>query len=364
MSEPVRNIGQIPSPFARVVAWVLLREELRQRKEAGEVWPWTVCPLLSGGSRFTNARREDDATSRWCAANVRAPYAGTPELLPAVVLFILFNLIETGATLFEAIDGEASPFAQGLEAGSVAPLRLALARQSPPYANRAYQIFGLSKTDMPIQDQLLVQWKLWLDGSDWRWRYERWSDSPPLLARTHAWFRTSYRFGDFTAAQFIAVLKHAAPLDQAPDWWAWAAPGPGSKLGLNLALGRDPKAAWDAADWLAKLQAVAKVLTPRLEAAGVPPLHMQDWQNVMCETGKLWRIARGGKAKNSSRPSAERLPASEADLSARMGELREDARRRFALAGVDERYLPDLAAAVTDMRATWRKMKTRANGRL
>jgi hypothetical protein len=216
---------------------------------------------------------------------------------------------------------------------------------------------------MPISDQLLVQWKLWLDGSDWRWRYERWIDSPPPLARTHAWFRASYRFGDFTAAQFLAVLKHAPPFDQASDWWAWAAPGPGSKLGLNLALGRNPEAAWNAADWLAKLQTVAKVLTPRLEAAGVPPLHMQDWQNVMCETGKLWRIARGGKAKNSSRPSAGRLPAGEADLIARMEELHEDARRRFVLAGIEERHSPDLTAAGVDMRAAWRKMVGRTSGR-
>jgi hypothetical protein len=85
MSEPLRNIGQIHSPLARVAAWVLLREDLRRRKEVGEIWPWAVCPLLSCGSRFTNVRREDDTTSRWCAANVRAPYAGTPELLPAVV---------------------------------------------------------------------------------------------------------------------------------------------------------------------------------------------------------------------------------------------------------------------------------------
>ena len=115
-------------------------------------------------------------------------------------------------------------------------------------------------------------------------------------------------------------------------------------------------ASWDAADWLTKLQTVAKVLTPRLEAAGVSPLHMQDWQNVMCETSKLWRIANGGKAKNSWCPPLERLPANEADLTLRMEELHADARRRFALAGIEERHLPDLAAASADMRAAWRKM--------
>ena len=40
-----------------------------------------------------------------------------------------------------------------------------------------------------------------------------------------------------------------------------------------------------------------------------------------------------------------------------MEELHADARHRFALAGIDERYLPDLAAASADMRAAWRKMK-------
>lgn len=213
--------------------------------------------------------------------------------------------------------------ASALQTGSVAPLRQALTRQPLPHTNNAYQIFGLSKAEMPITDQLLVQWKLWLDGSDWR-------NSPPPLARVHAWFRTMYRFGDFTAGQFLAVIKYALPFDQAPDWWNWAVPGPGSRGGLSLALGKNPKASWDAADWLTKLQTVAKVLTPRLEAAGVSPLHMQDWQNVMCETSKLWRIANGGKAKNCWRPPLERLPANEADLTLRMEELHADARRRFA----------------------------------
>jgi hypothetical protein len=356
MPEPVRNIGQIASPLPRVAAWILERETQRRRKEAGEIWPWSVCPLLSYNSKFTNARREDDRTSRWCAANVRAPFAGTPELFPAVVLFILFNLVETGVTLFTPVDGEASPFARALEAGSVAPLRQALTQQPHPHVGRAYQIFGLSKAEMPVSDQVLVQWKLWFDGSGWQRRYDRWSAAPPSLAKAHAWFRDMHGVGDFIAAQFVAVLKHVEPLSQAPDWWEWAAPGPGSLPGLNLALGEDPKTPRDAADWLAKLQVVARILTPRLEAAGVSQFHMQDWQNIMCETNKLWRIASGGRAKNSWRPPPERLPANESDLASRMEELHADTRQRFALAGIDERYLPDLAATSADMRAAWRKM--------
>jgi hypothetical protein len=234
MPEPVRNIGQIASPLPRVAAWILERERLRGRKEAGEIWPWSVCPLLSYDSKFTNARREDDRTSRWCATNVRTPFAGTPELLPAIVLFTLFNLVETGVTLFTANE-EASPFARALEAGSVAPLRQALAQQPQPHVGR--RVFGLSKAEMPVSDQVLVQWLLWLNSSGWRRRYDRWSAAPPSLAKAHAWFRDIHGVGDFIAAQFVAVLKHVEPLNQASDWWEWAAPGPGSKLGLNLALG-------------------------------------------------------------------------------------------------------------------------------
>ena len=241
MPEPIRNIGQIISPLARVAAWVLLREELRHRKEADEVWPWTVCRLLSCGNKFCNVHREDDATSRWCAAHVRAPFAGTPELLPAVVLFVLFNLVETGATLFTALDGEASPFASALQTGSVAPLRQALTRQPLPHTNNAYQIFGLSKAEMPITDQLLVQWKLWLDGSDWRWRYERWSDSPPPLARVHAWFRTMYRGSPYPPRSRGFFRPYPPPNAGKALSRAWGSPRDGS--GRQLALpSRVPRA--------------------------------------------------------------------------------------------------------------------------
>ena len=161
MPEPIRNIGQIISPLARVAAWVLLREELRHRKEADEVWPWTVCRLLSCGNKFCNVHREDDATSRWCAAH--AAWPSSPGRLSFSRRSCCSSCSISSRPERRCLrpstgrQGRRSP--KQLQTGSVAPLRQALTRQPLPHTNNAYQIFGLSKAEMPITDQLLVQWK-------------------------------------------------------------------------------------------------------------------------------------------------------------------------------------------------------------
>jgi hypothetical protein len=93
--------------------------------------------------------------------------------------------------------------------------------------------------------------------------------------------------GDFLAAQVIADLKHVAPLQGAADWWTFAAPGPGSKRGLNRALGRNPEASWDKLQWLRELRQLHADAALYLESASMPPLCMQNMQSVCCNSTSL-----------------------------------------------------------------------------
>ena len=64
--------------------YMIEREKIRQRKEAGQPWPWTDDPILQEG-RFTNVRRSDDKTTRELMANFYGPHVAGAR--PGDVLF-------------------------------------------------------------------------------------------------------------------------------------------------------------------------------------------------------------------------------------------------------------------------------------
>ena len=105
------------------------------------------------------------------------------------------------------------------------------------------------------------------------------------------------------AAQVVADIKYAAPLLNAPDWWTFAASGPGSRRGLNRVLGRPVDAKWDEYRWRAELRRLHEEIAPELERAGIGRLSAQDVQNCLCELDKYLRVKLGeGKPKQRFRP--------------------------------------------------------------
>src|SRR5204862_2203782 len=63
----------------RLAAFVIEREAIRKRKEAGQAPPWTTDPILSVGA-FCNVHREHDRVTRWIASNRRDPHHNDPDL--------------------------------------------------------------------------------------------------------------------------------------------------------------------------------------------------------------------------------------------------------------------------------------------
>ena len=77
-------------PRGRLAAWTIEREAIRQRKEAGQAWPWTDEPILAVG-RFCNVYREHDRVTRWITANIVEPHRDDPDLWFALTLARCIN---------------------------------------------------------------------------------------------------------------------------------------------------------------------------------------------------------------------------------------------------------------------------------
>jgi hypothetical protein len=125
------------------------------------------------------------------------------------------------------------------------------------------------------------------------------------LAAFHSRLMTFRDMGSFMAAQVVADVKYAdGPLAFAPDWWTWAAPGPGSLRGLNRAAGRPVDAPWRGYEWDNEFAALQAAVAPKL--AGLPRLSGQDLQNCLCEFDKYERVRLGqGKPRSRYTPTKE-----------------------------------------------------------
>jgi hypothetical protein len=292
-----------PEVLARLIAFAIEREAIRTRREAGQAWPWTQDPILAAG-RFCNIRREDDRVSRWVMANVIEPNRSDPDLWHKIVIARCVNEPDALAEL-----DWSQPFDPQAVRGV---LEARQARGEKVYRTDAYKL--------PLPPRELAGMSITAYNVDYVWG-PLWRDREalrPQIGETLASFADRLRdcegLGPFRAGQVIADLKHAAPLDAAADWWSFAVPGPGSERGLNRVCGRSLKASWPEWHWQLELMRLADQVCAAFEAAGLPPLDMQNLQNVLCEFDKYERAReQGGKpsrkyqaADSARQPKAKR----------------------------------------------------------
>ena len=98
------------------------------------------------------------------------------------------------------------------------------------------------------------------------------------------------------------------PTGLAPDWKDFACPGPGSRKGLNLVLGRPENADWTDDEWLTQFHHLRHAVTPELDGLGLRDLSASDFQNVLCETSKFILAKAGKRPKRRFEPYEERKP--------------------------------------------------------
>ena len=88
-----------------LIYWVIEREAMRRRREAGEAPPFSTDEIL-GTYRFCNANVQDDRGSRAIFDMVTKPYADHPGLIVALTVCRFTNLPE----IFEAVREVLVPF--------------------------------------------------------------------------------------------------------------------------------------------------------------------------------------------------------------------------------------------------------------
>jgi len=102
------------------------------------------------------------------------------------------------------------------------------------------------------------------------------------------WFKRVDGLGSFLAAQIVADLKNTKghPLEGAPDWLYFSAPGPGSLRGLS---------------WYYQAKVTPSNYHELINEAAINlgwEHCMQDLQNCFCEFDKYCRVLTGtGKSK-------------------------------------------------------------------
>jgi hypothetical protein len=263
--------------------WINERELIRLRRQSGEspTWAhgWHTDPHM-GTVRYCNVRREDDKVTKWLAQYWRPQYHEVWQIL----LARLINNIPTLEKLLELamplpFHG-ALPYARGY---------LKEVRKNGPIFGNAYTVstngYSMDKVDYII-DRVLKPAVGKFDPA----------------CTDYATLETTCRMlcglngvSTFLAGQIIADLKNTAghPLRAAPDWHTWAAPGPGSLRGLEAFYGRRVTASGFAPALAQCWQLTRPLLKPYLH-----DLHMQDFQNCLCEFSKFMRVRAGGHARN------------------------------------------------------------------
>ncbi len=286
---PITEVGFSSSdPRGRLAAWTIEREAIRQRKEAGQAWPWTDEPILAVG-RFCNVYREHDRVTRWITANIVEPHRDDPDLWFALTLARCINEPDALAELLPFLllfDAKACrETLQARQARGAKIIRTdAYKPPTPPTKSASTAVFVIDDVLAPM----------------WRERETLRPQPGESLGAYGDRLEQCYRIGPFLAAQVIADLKPVAPLDTAADWWTFARPGPGSERGLNRTRGRPVKASWSEAHWHRELTALHAEIAPPLAAAGLAPLDAQNLQNCLCEFDK-WERARDNNGKPARR---------------------------------------------------------------
>jgi hypothetical protein len=288
--RPARVEGPPPAPLpldpemvARLVAFVIEREAIRLRREAGQPRPWTDDPILATG-HFCNIDRAHDTVTRWIWIHWRDPHHDDPDLWFALATARMVNEPAALSELNYPVPFDAEHFIRVLSARQ--------ARGDVVYRTAAY------KPPLPEQKSRSITHFLAEDvlGPLWRDREQLRPRSDETLRAYSDRLRERYRIGPFLSGQIVADLKGTGPLFDAPDYWTFAVPGPGSVRGLNRLCGRPVSASWSEPLWHSTLLQLGSEISPQLEAAGIARLDAQNLQNCLCEADKYFRAAeKGGK---------------------------------------------------------------------
>lgn len=266
-------------------AFIKERHAIYDRRQAGKPKPWTKDPILQS-YRFCNMYRELDTVTIWIRENWREPHADDPDLWFAMVTARLVNWPHSLGAAGYPVPWKAAKWASVLNKRKAAGEKVF----TGAYMIRGIEAHGATKVDYLAEQVLTPLWEARKKGR------VAFSSS---LQEAHTWLLQFYGMGSFLAAQVVCDVKYTPLLADAPDWWTWAAPGPGSLRGLSRVetgmLGKK----YTPEVWYEGLTALKNKIDQLLAKAGMPRMHAQDLQNCLCEFDKYERVRLGEGAPRS-----------------------------------------------------------------
>jgi len=268
--------------YEALTYFIIERELIRRRKEAGEGEPWTNDPILAK-YRFCNVRRRDDRVSRWLIKNL---YQGaTVETFITAAVSRLINWPLTLAAL--RVNGVIPCTSQSFNREDfIKYLAWYKSRHDKTFTG-AYMIFPTNKfapKEVGIADSL----RSIINNHEIIEKAIR----SNMLINTAAELQKCDGIGAFMAGQIVADLTYQpGVLDKADDLYLWAPLGPGSQKGLNVLKDNTPYKGWTSHEFNTELLYILKRwITPNLSFPDYISMTLHDVQNCMCEFSKYSKV--------------------------------------------------------------------------
>lgn len=271
--------------------WINERYRMKVRKEnsTGARWKYGWSDnIYMGTVRYCNVHREDDKVTRWLAKNWRPNHHEVWE----IVLARMINYIPS----LERVLNSWGDFPASSRIHTASDKLKKMRDMGHKVFTSAYTISTCGQS-MDKLDYVMGVVTLTMQEENGLvpFNFEK-------LETFHHELTQVKGLGSFLAAQVVADLKNTAghPLQDARDWHTWAAPGPGSLKGLGEYFGHAvTPGTFDEA-----IAICYDEVKPLIDPA-VPPIHMQDFQNCLCEFSKYERFKKGGHVRNKYRPGAD-----------------------------------------------------------
>ncbi len=263
----------------QLIYWITERDSIRKKKESGSVAPWSDNPVMQE-TYFCNVNREDDKVTRWLRTNWK--YELAPDYYDfAMVVARIFNLPDTLSEVMQPLETLhwLEHAEEVLEDRKFEDKRI---------WNGAYIISTNGKKIDKITYCLDLLRKLAINPNV--------TNNCKTLKEAHTELMKVDGLASFLAAQVVADLKNTNdhPLQSAPDWWSFSAPGPGSLRGLEWF--------WEEkitrSNFHVKIQEAYELIELELPDSILDILCMQNLQNCFCEYDKFMRVTSGtGRSK-------------------------------------------------------------------
>jgi hypothetical protein len=233
--------------------------------------------------RFCNVHREHDTVTKWIKYNWRDKYPDNAWMALAMVVARTVNWPDT----LEVIE---FPYGNIPRWCHDAKERMKARRENGEKVWTGAYLVSTNGNAMDKIDYIVD--KVWMP---FYLNYR----SPKKEESLQSYWKYLTQFdglGSFMAAQVVCDLKYTKALKDAPDWWRWAALGPGSARGINRYLDRPLKSPLNQDEGLAVINKVQG----RIQFELGEQIHAQDVQNCFCEYDKYLRVMNGeGRPRNT-----------------------------------------------------------------